>query len=148
MRRHKLKRKHLKKVIFMALTSFIILFIVFGLITALIKNHFFMRMSPARWYDYFFLITTSLLTGIYISLWYNNNQKNNSCDYAAMGGTLSGMFSFGCALCNQLLVYVLGFYGVVAYFTPIQPILGVVGISILSYAVLKLFGTYKIEAIK
>ena len=117
----------------------LIVFIIFGVITVLIKNKFFIRMTPVHWYDYLFLALTSILSGAYIGLWYynaNNKTKINSkCNYTATGGAIGGFFSFGCAICNKLLVFLLGLSGVVAYFMPFQPILGVISIALLGYAV-------------
>ena len=82
---------------------------------------------------------TATLSGAYIGLWhYNkNNQKNinSKCDYTAAGGTFGGFFSFSCAICNKLLIWLLGLSGVVAYFMPIQPMLGVISVVLLGYAV-------------
>src|SRR3989344_3999576 len=84
----------------------LIVFIIFGVITVLIKNKFFIRMTPVHWYDYLFLALTSILSGAYIGLWYynaNNKTKINSkCNYTATGGAIGGFFSFGCAICNKL----------------------------------------------
>ena len=117
----------------------LIIFFLFGIVTVLIKNPFFVRMTPVYWYDYVFLVLTSILSGAYIGLWhYNkNNQKNinSKCDYTAAGGVVGGFFSFGCAICNKLLIWILGLSGVVAYFMPIQPTLGVISMALLCYAV-------------
>ena len=117
----------------------LIIFFVFGIATVLIKNPFFIRMTPVYWYDYVFLVLTALLSGAYTGLWhYNkNNQKNinSKCDYAATGGAVGGFFSFGCAICNKLLIWILGLSGVIAYFIPFQPILGVISVILLSYTV-------------
>ena len=117
----------------------LIIFFIFGIVTVLIKNPLFARMTLVYWYDYVFLVLTSSLSGAYIGLWhYNkNNQKNidSKCDYAATGGAVGGFFSFGCAICNKLLIWILGLSAVVTYFMPIQPILGVISIALLGYAV-------------
>ena len=115
------------------------IFTVFGIITVLIKNPFFSRMTPTHWYDYLFLTLTAVLSGAYTGLWYYNKKRNKSisdkCNYTAAGGVIGGLFSFGCAICNKLLVFLLGLSGVMIYFMPLQPILGVISIAILSYAV-------------
>ena len=132
------KKLKLKSAIIGSLVALIIFFI-FGIVTVLIKNPFFARMTSVYWYDYIFLVLTSLLSGAYIGLWYynKNNQKNinSKCNYAATGGAVGGFFSFGCAICNKLLIWLLGLSGVIAYFIPIQPILGVISIGLLGYAV-------------
>lgn len=116
-----------------------LVFLVFGTVTVLVKNPYFIRMTHVHWYDYTFLILTALLTGVYASLYYYNKSSKESldkkCNYTAAGGIIGGLFSFGCAICNKLLVFLLGLSGVIAYFMPIQPILGVISIAVLGYAV-------------
>ena len=96
-------------------------------------------MTPIHWYDYVFLVLTATLSGAYIGLWYynKNNQKNTNlkCDYAAASGSVGGFFSFSCAICNKLLIWLLGLSGVIAYFIPIQPVLGVISVALLGYSV-------------
>ena len=145
------KNLKLKSAIIGSLTILIIFFI-FGIITVLIKNPFFIRMTPVYWYDYVFLVLTSILSGAYIGLWhYNkNNQKNinSKCNYTAAGGAVGGFFSFGCAICNKLLIWILGLSGVIAYFMPFQPMLGVISVILLSYTVylqLRILSTKNIQ---
>ena len=103
------KKLKLKSAIIGSLVALIIFFI-FGIVTVLIKNPFFSRMTSVYWYDYVSLVLTSFLSGAYIGLWHYNkkNQKNinSKCDYAATGGAVGGFFSFGCAVCNKLLISV------------------------------------------
>lgn len=136
-------RKLKIKSLVVGITTALIIFLVFGIVTVLISNRFFIRMTPVHWYDYAFLISTSLLSGVYAGLWYykknNNISINNKCNYTAGGGIVTGLFSFGCAICNKLLVFLLGLSGVMSYFMPIQPILGVLSIGLLSFAVYTLY---------
>ena len=114
------------------------LFIIFGVVTAVLPNAWFTRMAPTQYYDYIFLFLTSILSGVYIGLWYYTKNASQICNYAAAGGTLGGIFSFGCAICNKLLVLILGIGGVTAYFMPFQPILGVFSVIMLAYAVYRM----------
>ena len=119
------QNKNLKlKSVIIGILAALIIFFVFGIITVLIKNPFFVRMTPVYWYDYVFLVLTAVLSGAYIGLWHYNktNQKNinSKCDYAATGGAVGGFFSFGCAICNKLLIWILGLSGVIAYLYSIK----------------------------
>lgn len=128
----------------------LLIFLVFGIVTVLIKNKFFIRMTPVYWYDYVFLVLTALLLGAYAGLFYYNKHSSisssNKCNYTAAGGAVGGFFSFGCAICNKLLVFLLGLSGVIAYFMPLQPILGVISIVMLSYAVYMQLRNFKMFA--
>lgn len=111
------------------------IFAAFGIITVLLPNDTFIRMTPVYFYDYVFLVMTALFSGAYLGLWYYTKKTQMKCNYAATGGTVGGFFSFGCAICNKLLILLLGLSGVVAYFMPIQPLLGVISLILLIYAV-------------
>lgn len=130
----------------------LLVFLVFGIVTVLIKNPFFIRMTPTHWYDYIFLVLTSALSGAYTGLWSHNKNNarkiNSKCNYTATGGSIGGFFSFGCAICNKLLIWLFGLSWVIAYFMPIQPIFGIISIALLSYAVymqLKNLGYLKLK---
>ena len=121
--------------------AFLLLLALFSILTAIVPNPYFTRMMPVRWFDYLFLILTALLSGAYVGLWHYQRKNDSTCDYMAMGGTLGGVFSFGCAMCNQLLMTLLGATAVMAYFMPIQPLLGLASVGILSYAIWKKWRT-------
>ncbi len=134
--RRKQKKQELKtrSILIGSIAAFSV-FVAFGIITVLIPNDIFIRMTPVYFYDYIFLVMTSILSGAYIGLWYYTKKTQTKCNYAATGGAVGGFFSFGCAICNKLLIFLLGVTGVVAYFMPIQPILGVASVTLLAYAV-------------
>lgn len=131
-----MKRKNVKKfsVVIGSSATFII-FILFGAISSIIPNPFFVRMEPVYFYDYIFLVLTPALAGAYIGLRFYTKKTKKKCSYAATGGALGGFFSFGCAICNKLAVVLLGLSGTAAYFSPIQPILGLLSVLLLGYAV-------------
>ena len=45
-------------------------FFLFGIVTALIQNQYYIRMVPNTFLDYFFLVSSSLLIGTYVSIHY------------------------------------------------------------------------------
>ncbi|MBI4447939.1 hypothetical protein HY643_03085 [Candidatus Woesearchaeota archaeon] len=135
MRNLKKSKKH-TEVILYASTFSIIIFLVFGIITSLIPTNFFARMTPPTSLDYTFLILTSILLGTYISLYkYQKKYSTKTCTVAAYSGGASGFLGFGCAVCNKILILLLGVTGVLAYVEPYKPIFGLVGVTLLSYAV-------------
>ena len=48
----------------------LIIFLIFGLLTVLIPNNLFIRMTPIYFYDYILLVTISLLIALYVGMWY------------------------------------------------------------------------------
>lgn len=114
----------------------LIFFVVFGVITALIPNRFFARMASATVLDHIFLVVTSLLLGIYSSLYqYQKKHGSKKCGVAAASGGVFGFLGFGCSVCNKLLILLLGVAGVLAYVEPYRPLIGSAGVALLGYAV-------------
>lgn len=138
------KKEKMSKIKYLGIAgaSSIALFFLFGVPTAMIPNPFFIRMTPVSWYDWLVLILTSLLAGTYIGLYYyKKQQQTTKAACTATSGTFLGFFSYGCAICNKLLVFLLGFTGVITYFMPVQPYIGVLSIFLLSYGLFSLWRT-------
>ena len=127
-----MNKKKLKYILLGILTT-ISVFLIFGIPTALIKTPFFARMIKATALDYFFLISTSILIGIYAGLYfYNKNKKGKICTYT---GAFAGLFAVSCPICNTLLVALFSASAVMLYFEPLRPILGWLAIILLSLGV-------------
>ncbi|MEE8483097.1 MAG: hypothetical protein V3S46_00740 [Nitrospinota bacterium] len=121
--------------LFAALFS-IFFFAVFGTVTVLIPNTFFVRMTPTSTIDYVFLALTSVFLGTYLSFHtYQKKASAGKCTAAAYGGGVFGFLSFGCSVCNKILVLALGMTGVLVYIEPYRPYLGTAGIALMAYAV-------------
>ena len=129
--KQKLKRLSMGVGIFSGLS----IFVIFAAVSVLIETRLFQRMTPVYFYDYIFLLLTSILSGTFIGLWYYTKKTSRKCSAAATGGALGGFLSFGCTICNKLIVLAIGVTGALTYFAPIQPILGIVSIILLSWAV-------------
>ena len=79
-----------------------------AVVTVLIPNHFYKRMTPIYWYDYVILAMISALLGLYMGRALFMRGRKAKCDYAA-GALLT-------------------------YFEPLQPALGLASIGLLGYA--------------
>ena len=126
--------KNLKKIIYAVIASSIFL-VSFSLIAALLPNNWFIRMTPANDLDYVFLVLTSLLLGAYVSLSLTEKKRTKQNNAAAYGGGVGGFLGFGCALCNKLLLLIFGAVGVLTYVEPYRPLIGTIGVGLMSYAV-------------
>lgn len=136
-------KKSLMLSIVIGLLSSLSFFILLGLVSAIIPNSFFSRMTDISNFDWVILVLTSILAGLYLGLYYfikNNKNLSSSC---AIGGGILGFLAFACPICNKLIILVLGFSGAMTYFAPLQPILGVLGILLLIYANLTLIRRIK-----
>ncbi len=128
-------KKYWKIVVYASLYS-VIFFVIFGVLTVLIPNKFFARMTSVTMLDYIFLIFTSLLLGMFVSFYqYQKKHGSKKCGVAATSGGVFGFLGFGCSVCNKLLILLLGVAGVLAYVEPYRPLIGSTGIALLGYAV-------------
>lgn len=117
----------------------ILSYIAFGTVTAIISNRFFTRMTPFGLWEQISLIVTSLLLGVYFGLAYYGKASGKSrvCTTTATAGGIFGFLTFGCSICNKILVFFLGVARVFTYFEPIRPFLGIVSILFLGFAIFK-----------
>lgn len=123
--------------VFAGTLSGILLFLIFGMVSAIIKNPVFTRMTPFGSFEVFSLAMTSLLLGVYIGLAHYGMaaKKDNVCNTSATTGGVFGFLTFGCSVCNKILVFLLGFTGVLIYFEPIRPYLIAVSTAFFLYAI-------------
>ncbi len=110
-------------------------FFLFGIITALLQGQYYTRMVPVTSLDYFFLVSSSLLIGTYVSIHYYKKNTVKKCNSAVYTGGIMGFFSVSCPVCNKLLLFLLGASGAMTYFNPLRPILGFASIGLLTTAI-------------
>ncbi len=117
-----------------AIAYFIGLFVVFSVPTALLSNPIipYVRMIPATWLDYFFLLATSALAAVFLAL-----PENKTCspNKTAFAGGFFGFVSFACPICNHLFVSLIGFAFLYNVVNPLRPLIGIVSIVILAYGI-------------
>ncbi len=53
---------------------------------------------------------------------------------SGLGGSTLATFAVGCAICNKLVVSILGVSGALTYFAPVQPALGAAGLALAGWA--------------
>ncbi|MBS3105267.1 hypothetical protein J4234_03365 [Candidatus Woesearchaeota archaeon] len=114
-----------------------LIYLVFGMVTSVIQNRFFTRMTPVGWLEYASLGLTSLMMGAYFGIAFYAKSANKVCDTTAAAGGVFGFLTFGCSICNKILVFFLGVAGVLTYFDPLRPFLGIVSIFFLGFAIYK-----------
>lgn len=103
--------------------------IVTGVVTGLIPNPIYVRMVPITFLDYFFLATTSILSGLYFG-----KKECTVIDsrLSAVGG-ITGFLAFGCPVCNAVLLAFLSSSAIMTYIDPLRPFLGVFSTLILGF---------------
>lgn len=123
-----------KSVIVGILSGFGVL-MALGIPTALIPSGIYIRMIEVTIFDYFFLLATSMLIGIYIGLWSYKKESGHYGKKYLIGGSASSFFAVSCPLCNILLVSLIGVSSVMIFIEPLRPVLGVTGLLVLGYLI-------------
>ncbi|MEK6853551.1 MAG: hypothetical protein AABX64_02600 [Nanoarchaeota archaeon] len=123
------------KYVLLGLGTGLLFFVVSGIITSLLPNSFFTRMTPINTLDYIFLASSSILLGAYVGVHYYKKNTIKKCDTIATTGGIGSFFAFACPICNKLLVFVFGATTLMTYFEPYRPILGFVSNGLLAGAV-------------
>lgn len=118
--------------IFLSSASF---FILFGILTSLIPNPIFSRMTQTTFLDYFLLTATSFLLGTYLGLYRHKKSHSSSACAASYAGGAAGFLGFACPICNKALVLMFGLSGVIMYFEPVRYALGITGLFAIAFAV-------------
>ena len=114
-----------------AAAATIVVALMIGIPTDVLPNPWFIRMTPVRTLDLVLWPITSLLTGALLATYV----LPATCVRRAPGsagiasGTL-GWLAIGCPICNKLVVGAIGITGALNVFAPLQPLLGLLGVSI------------------
>ena len=108
--------------------------LITGILAGIIANPLFHRTVPAdTWNLLAWLLPAALagpLAATYPVPW---PQSCSITGRAGAGGVLSFMAA-GCPVCNKLVVLAVGASGALAYFRPLQPVLGALSLVLLAAA--------------
>lgn len=104
-----------------------------GIPTDVLPNPWFVRMTPVRTLDVVLWPVLSLAIGALLATYaLPRCRVNSSALSGGTGGGLLSVFAIGCPVCNKLVVLALGFSGALAYFAPIQPLIGIASLLLTS----------------
>lgn len=103
--------------------------LILGIPTDLVPNPWFTRMIPPEAGNYFFWVSTSVVTGALLATYALPKVALSAKEGGAgLGGGVLGLLAAGCPVCNKLVVLLLGVSGALTYFEPVQPFLGAIGL--------------------
>jgi hypothetical protein len=108
-----------------------------GVPTDIIDTPLFTRMTPVAHWDYLVWVAGAALVGL-LAVTYvaasGRSRPDASQAEKVLGGGLLSVFAVGCPVCNKLVVLALGISGALTYFGPVQPVLGLLSVVLLLYA--------------
>lgn len=103
--------------------------------TSVLPSPFFTRMTPTRPQDIAFLWITAALAGLLVATYVRPAAGGApAVDRQAGSGGLLAFLAIGCPICNKVVVALLGVSGALAWFEPVQPLLGALGVVLLAWA--------------
>lgn len=106
-----------------------------GAPTGIVRTSLFTRMTPVTWWDYPVWALSALLVGMTAATYVRmpeTGPARPSSSGRTLGATLLSGFAVGCPICNKLVVALIGVSGALNYWAPIQPVLGVLSVVLLS----------------
>ncbi len=117
--------------------------LVVAIPTDLIDTQFFSREIPPTWWSWPALLATSALTGVLVSTYVaeaptDADAWTDDRRAGALGGFVT-FFAVGCPVCNKLVLLALGTSGALQWFEPVQPVLSLLAIGLLLWAVRRRF---------
>lgn len=126
-------RRWIAAAVFTALTAVLI-----GVPTDLIDTPLFSRAIAPAWWSYPVWGLTAALTGLLCATYLADPAQSPPQPAASRAAGLGGVLSFlavGCPVCNKAVLLAVGSSGALRWFAPAQPIVSVVGLVLLVWAV-------------
>ncbi len=112
--------------------------LVVAIPTDLIDTPLFSREIPPTWWAWPSLIVSSVLGGLVTATYVRPAQTRADEDRATPRGSYAAglltFFAVGCPVCNKLVLLALGTAGAVTWFQPFQPLLQVLAVGLLAWA--------------
>jgi hypothetical protein len=110
--------------------------LLIGIPTDLIDTPVFSREIPPTWWSWPALLLSSVLAGLLTATYVRtpDDAQPDRASRQGMAGGLLTLFAVGCPVCNKLVLVALGSAGAMTWFEPVQPVLQVLAVAILVWA--------------
>ncbi|POH72230.1 hypothetical protein [Arthrobacter glacialis] len=113
-------------------------FVVVAIPTDLIPNPFFDRVIPPTWWSHAALIISSALTGFLVATYVASPLAGTgTTNKSGVAASVLAFFAVGCPVCNKLVLLALGTSGAMTFFEPLQPLLAILSLGLLLWALLR-----------
>lgn len=120
------------------LAGTLLAFLVLGVPTAVIPNPWFTRMTPTEPFNVAVMLVSAPLMGALLATYASRGALAHDDVHADGGGgraSLGGIAAYlaiGCPICNKIIVAVLGVSGALTVFAPLQPLIGLASVVLLT----------------
>lgn len=119
-----------------ALATTVAFALVVAIPTDLVDTPVFGREVPPTWWAWPSLVISSVLGGLLVAS-YVRAEEQPERPVEVRGGWIGGVltyFAVGCPVCNKLVLLALGSAGAMTWFEPFQPVLQVLAVALLLWA--------------
>ena len=125
-----------------ALAIALVSFAALGTVSAIWENPFFVRMTPVGTWEFPTLIVLSTLTGVFAAV------RRPVCSLNQVGtSNIAGFLGIACPTCNKILMLIFGGEALMRWFDPIRPLISVLGLAILIYAISRELNFHRIPQV-
>lgn len=119
--------------------------VLIGVPSDLIDTPIFGRPVETRPIDYVILAITSALIGLVFAVRVPRHSALDDDTRPVWGGFVS-FLAVGCPVCNQLVVALVGTSGALSWWAPVQPVVGLIAIGLVLFALKRRLATYELVA--
>lgn len=119
-----------------ALATAVLAALAIGVPTGVVPTSFYTRMTPVTWWDYPVWAVSAVLMGLVAATYVRAGGAGGGPERRGrtLGAGVVSTFAVGCPVCNKLIVAAIGTSGALTYWAPLQPVLGVASIAVLTAA--------------
>ncbi len=115
--------------------------VAIGVPTGVLPSSLYHRMTPTPWWDYPIWAVSAALAGLTLATYVRvpRNETDSDPDRFAkrsLGATMFSALAVGCPICNKVVVALVGISGALNYWAPLQPLIGVLSVGLLSAGLL------------
>ena len=112
----------------------------------LVDTRLFGRPIEPKAIDYVILAITAGLIGLILAIRTPQGEAAEAQERRTMWGGAVSFLAVGCPVCNQAVVALVGTSGALSWWAPVQPVVGLVAVSLLVYTLRQRLATYQLEA--
>lgn len=94
-------------------------------------------MTPVLWWNYPVWAVTATLTGLIVATYVRTPDQSVRPGRVGVGGGVLSLLAVGCPVCNKVVVFAIGVSGALNLWAPLQPLLAVVSLALLGWALLR-----------
>lgn len=129
-----------------ALPYSLIAAVVIAVPSDLIDTPLFGRPVEVRPIDYAILAVTAGLIGVIFAIRVPDSAASESQQTRTIWGGFVSFLAVGCPVCNQAVVALVGTSGALAWWAPVQPVVGLVAVGLLVWTLRYRLRTHELDA--